>query len=85
MALSIPRLNFTPALFNMPMKFECAACHQNYLHPYSLDAHHYPACPNCQQAGLLQGLAETEDLIHHPIQFLSNYRRMLKSARDQSN
>lgn len=85
MALSIYKLSHRSAIFGMPMKFECPTCKQSYLHPYTQDNHHYPACPSCQQAGLLQGIAETEDLIHHPIQFLSSYVLMLKSAHPEAS
>ena len=66
-------------LFNLPMKFECHNCNSCYMHPYQLDHHHYPACPQCKQQGLLTGIAETSDLLHHPIHAMNSYLIWAKS------
>lgn len=81
MGLNLSKFSFSPVLLSLPMKFECAACNQSYLHPYSLDDHHYLDCPDCQQAGLLLGIVESEDVLHHPLQFMQSYMRMLKTAK----
>jgi len=49
------------------------------MHPYQLDHHHYPACPQCKQQGLLTGIAETSDLLHHPINAMNSYLIWAKS------
>ncbi|MGE8540346.1 MAG: hypothetical protein ACN6NX_03520 [Acinetobacter sp.] len=81
MGLSISKLGFNATIFSLPIKFECTVCNQSYLHPYSLEDHHYPDCPDCQQAGLLMGIVESEDMLHHPLQFMHSYMRMLKAAK----
>ena len=53
---------------NIPMKFECAHCNKIYLDQYQhIMRPHYPDCPNCEQPGLLLGIAVIEDLFKHPV------------------
>lgn len=60
-------------LLKMPMKFECTYCNHCYVHHYQYEDHHYPTCPDCQKAGLLMGVAEMGDVLHHPMIFASSY------------
>ncbi len=56
-----------------PMKFECQRCDKIYLHHYKPEQPYYPHCPHCQQAGLLLGMLEKEDLIRVPLDYASAY------------
>lgn len=60
-------------LLTKPLKFECTHCDKIYLHNLEHEQPKYPHCPNCQHAGLLLGVAETEDLVRHPVEFATSY------------
>ncbi len=47
-------------LTSKSLKFACHHCDKIYLQHYQDQQHRYPHCPDCQQAGLLLGLAEIE-------------------------
>ncbi len=52
---------------NIPMKFECAHCNKIYLGQYQhIMRPHYPDCPNCEQPGLLLGIAVIGDTTQTP-------------------
>ncbi|ENV83003.1 hypothetical protein F941_01769 [Acinetobacter bouvetii DSM 14964 = CIP 107468] len=63
-----------PVAPKLPMKFKCTACKTVYMHKYNSDAFlNYPACPNCQNAGQLQGTIETHDLFKYPLAIAKSY------------
>lgn len=49
------------------------------MHPYQIQEHHYPACPQCKVQGQLLGIAETGDLIQNPIHAMNSYLSWVKS------
>ena len=60
-------------LTSKSLKFACHHCDKIYLQHYQDQQHRYPHCPDCQQAGLLLGVAEAGDLLRHPFEFASSY------------
>lgn len=59
---------------NMPMKFECEQCNKIYLQQYDYEMRtRYPDCPNCEQPGLLLGIAAAQDILKYPLSFVNNY------------
>ena len=55
------------ASLKLPIKFHCAHCNSIYMQSYSTEAFlTYPACPQCQKSGQLQGTIESHDILKHP-------------------
>lgn len=60
-------------LQSKPLKFKCQPCNKVYLHYYKPKQRQYPHCPSCKQAGSLLGSIEAEDLLRHPVEFVTSY------------
>ena len=74
------------ATTKMPMKFECIHCNKIYMHQYPTNAiSFYPTCPDCEQAGLLLGTADTIDIVKHPKTFAKTLIKQISHKLGKSH
>lgn len=78
MALNIFKICFNPALFGLPIKFECIKSAIKAAHITALERSITPCLPALPANQPAQGIMETEECFQHSILCLFNYAHMPK-------
>ncbi len=71
-------------LLTMPLKLECRRCKKLYLYQ-AKPAYPNMRCPICDRTTMLHGLAETADVLRHPLRFVLSYLKPSWHKRDKAH